>query len=177
MNTLQPTIALLAAFSLTACNRSNAPEKTLMDAAWEGDLQTVQLHIDAGTNLDRRAPDSGATPLIKAVTMGHIDVARLLIEAEADLEVGNNDGSTALHTAAFLCRKEIVRMLLDAGADRLATNNQGSTALLSVEIPFEEVKPIYDLIMAILGPLGLQLDYGYIEATRPEIAQMLRSHP
>ena len=39
--------------------------------------------------------------------------------------------------------------------------------------PFEQVKPVYDGLGAALAPMGLELDYAYLQATRPEIAEML----
>ena len=66
-------------------------------------------------------------------------------------------------------------MLLDNGADRNLENNFGSTALESVSGPFDNVKVIYDQFSKDLGPLGLKLDYEYIKATRPKIAEMLNN--
>lgn len=98
----------------------------------------------------------------------------MLIENGADLEVQNNEGSTALITAAFFCRTEIVKALLGKGAERGAKNNAGATALDSVAGPFDEIKPVYDLLQGILGPAGLKLDYQRIEAIRPKIAEILK---
>jgi hypothetical protein len=53
-------------------------------------------------------------------------------------------------------------------------NIYGSTALQSVLPPFEAVRPIYDQFSKDLGPLGFKLDYEYLEATRPTIANMLQ---
>lgn len=146
-----------------------------MTAAVEGNAEVVRQHIAAGTDLDERNPESGSTALIAAASLGQNETAILLIEGGADLEVKNNEGSTALHTAAFLCREEIVTALLAKGADRNAPNNANSTALDSVAGPFDDVKPIYDLLQAALGPLGLRLDYERIRTTRPKIAEMLRA--
>jgi hypothetical protein len=100
--------------------------------------------------------------------------ARALIEAGADVDQQNDDGSTALITAAFMAHPDIVQALLDAGADRNIRNNAGSTALDGVEAPFEAVRGVYDYLGAMLGPLGLELDYDRIRETRPEISEMLR---
>jgi hypothetical protein len=152
----------------------SAPDTPLMDAAIEGDVDAVRQHIAAGTDLNQRNPESGSTALIAAASLGQNETAITLIEGGAEFELKNNEGSTALHIAAFLCRKEIVKALLAKGADRNARNNAGSTALDSVAGPFDDVKPIYDFLQAVLGPLGLKLDYERIKTTRPKIAEILR---
>ena len=150
------------------------PAMDIHTAALLGDLDAIEQHILAGTDLNQREPTVGSSPLITAAMFGKTEVARALIEAGADVNLQNNEGSTPLHTAAFLCRTEIVRMLLDHGADKTLRNVYGSTPLESVAGPFEEVKGIYDVFSRDLGPLGLKLDYRYLEETRPVIADMLR---
>jgi NAD(P)-dependent dehydrogenase (short-subunit alcohol dehydrogenase family) len=151
-----------------------APGMGPHEAALRGDLEAIRRHIAAGSDLNAGDPSGGSTPLIIAATFGHTDVARALIDAGADLDAQNNEGSTALLTAAFLCREDIVEALLAHGADRSIRNNAGSTALDAVSAPFETAKPAYDYLGAVLGPLGLTLDYERIAATRPRIAAMLR---
>jgi NAD(P)-dependent dehydrogenase (short-subunit alcohol dehydrogenase family) len=146
----------------------------LHQAAIEGDLEAVRQQIEAGADLNEKEPSGGSSPLITAAIFGQTEIARALIEAGADVDQRNNDGSTALLSAAFLCRTEIVAALLAAGADKSITNNAGSTALDVVTVPFEAIRPIYDFLGTILGPLGLELDYDRIRRTRPEIAEMLR---
>jgi NAD(P)-dependent dehydrogenase (short-subunit alcohol dehydrogenase family) len=150
------------------------PSGGLHQAALEGNLEAVRQHIAAGAELNEKEPSGGSSPLIIAATFGHTEVASVLIEAGADVDQRNNDGSTALLTAAFLCRAEIVAALLAAGADKSIRNNAGSTALEAVTVPFDAVKEAYDYLGAVLGPLGLELDYERIRMTRPEIAEMLR---
>jgi len=153
--------------------RVDPPEMDIFTASLMGNLDVIQGHIRAGTNLNQK--DSyGSTPLIIAATFGKTEVARALIAAGADINLTNGDGATPLHSAAFLCRTEIVKALLDNGANRNVRNNFGSTPLESVSGPFEEVKPIYDQFSKDLGPLGFKLDYEQIKTTRPKIAAMLR---
>ena len=152
--------------------RVAVPSVAILDASWSGDLDAIRQHIAAGTDLNTRGEDGG-TCLNAAAAMGNTDAAILLIEAGADVNAKKADGATPLHTAAFFCHEKIVRSLLANGADKTLRNNVGATAYDSVAGPFEDVKPIYDLVLGIMGPLGLQLDYERIKAERPNIAEML----
>jgi len=172
------SIAMLTVAVLAGCGKPQSPTKPprvdLHEAVIRGNLEAIQQHIVAGSDLNQRAPAGGASPLITAAAFGQTDAAKALIEAGADLNCRNNEGSTALHTAAFLCRTEIVEMLVANGADKNLTNNAGATALDSVTGPFNEVKGVYDLLTNALAPLGLRLDYDRIRAMRPQIADRLR---
>jgi len=143
-------------------------------AALQGDTVAIRQHIEAGTEVDKKEPSAGSTPLITASLFGKTEVVRMLIDAGADVNYQNNDGSTALHTAAFFCHPGIVFLLLENGADKNLRNNSGSTAQESVIVPFEAVKGIYDYFGNTFGPLGLELDYERINDTRPKIAEILQ---
>jgi hypothetical protein len=117
---------------------------------------------------------SGSTPLITAATFGRTAIAKALIDANADLDIKNNEGSTALHAAAFFCRIEIVQMLLDAGADKTIKNNHAATPRDAVIVSFDQMKPVYETIKKQLEPLGLKLDLKEVEMARPVIAMMLQ---
>jgi len=153
---------------------STIPVMGLHKAALTGNVEAIQQHINAGSDLDQQEPSRGSSPLITAATFGKTEVALLLIEGGAEVNFTNKDGSTPLHTAAFFCQTEIVEALLKNGAKSTMKNNSGSTPLQSVDAPFETVKGIYDYFGNILGPLGLELDYEQIKATRPIIAKMLQ---
>lgn len=150
------------------------PKMDLHSAVMEGNFEEVRKHIQAGTNIDIKEPSGGSSPLILAALLGKTEIAIVLIEAGADVDLTNNEGSTSLHTAAFFCSPEIVEALLANGADTSIRNNSGATAFETVSAPFESVKGIYDYFGNSLGPIGLELDYKYIETTRPIIAEMLR---
>jgi hypothetical protein len=150
------------------------PEIDIQAAILSDNLEAVKQHISAGTDLNKKDPMTGATPLITAASFGKNKIVQLLIDAGADLTVKKNDGATALHTAAFFCRVEVVQSLIDAKADKTAKNNFGMTPRESVMGPFAEIKPIYEMLQQQLGPIGLQIDLTEIEKTRPVIAMMLQ---
>jgi hypothetical protein len=136
--------------------------------------EALLQHIDAGTNINEKDPFGGSSPLISAAVFGKPEMAKILIDAGADINFQNNDGSTALLSAAFFCRPEIVKMLLEKNADKTIKNKYGATAYDNVAGPYGDVKSVYEMMEKMLGPMGMKLDYAYIEKTRPEIAQMLK---
>ena len=153
---------------------TEAPKMDLQAAIVSGNLEVVKQHIEAGTDINRKDQMSGSTPLITAATFGRTAIAKALIDADADLNLKNNEGSTALHAAAFFCRIEIVQMLLDAGADKTIKNNHAATPRDAVIVSFDQMKPVYETIKQQLEPLGLQLDLKEVEMARPVIAMMLQ---
>ncbi len=159
----------------TETKDTQAPTVSIHEAAFMGNTEAIQAHINAKSDLNEKDA-FGSSPLTISAVFNKPKVAELLINGGADINLKSGDGSTPLHTASFFCRKEIVKMLLDKGADVTLKNNYGSTALEGVIAPFESVKPIYDQISRDLGPMGLKLDYSYLEKTRPEIADMIRNH-
>ena len=146
----------------------------LHEAAIQGNVEAVRQHIEAGSNLDEKEPTGGSSPLITAIVFGKTEVAKILIEAGANVNFINNESSTPLHTAAFFCHIEIIEMLFEHSADKTLKNNYGHTAFESVSGPYHEVKGVYEFFGKELAPLGLKLDYDRIELTRPKIAEMLR---
>jgi hypothetical protein len=61
------------------------PAVDIFTAAFLGDLDAVEQHIQAGTDLNQREPTMGSTPLISAAVFGKTEVARALMEAGADV--------------------------------------------------------------------------------------------
>jgi hypothetical protein len=172
---------LMLGVATTACTQSKsdtkaaaAPSVDIHTAVVSGNKEALLQHIKAGTNINEKDPYGGSSPLISAAVFGKPEEAKILIDAGADINFQNNDGSTPLLTAAFFCRPEIVKMLLDKGADKNIKNKYGATAYMSVAGSFDQSKGAYDMMGKVLGPLGLKLDYAYIEKTRPEIATMLK---
>lgn len=150
------------------------PNMDLQTAILSDNLEVVAQHIQAGSDINKKDAMSGSTPLITAASFGKEKIAKALIEAGADLAIKNNDGATALHTATFFCRVEIVQLLIDANADKSAKNNFGATPRETVMGPFEDIKPIYEMLQQQLSPMGMQIDLEEIEKTRPVVAMMLQ---
>jgi ankyrin repeat protein len=167
---------LLATACGTKENKTGAaePDIDLHTAVLTDNIEAVKQHIEAGSDLNVKDPFGGSSPLISAAVFGKTEAAKLLLDAGVDINFQNNDGSTALHTAAFFCRSEIVKLLLAKNADMTIRNSYGATPYDNVAGPFSELKDVYGMMEQSLGPMGLKLDYAYLEKTRPEIAEMLK---
>jgi len=146
----------------------------LHTAAATANLDAIDQHIKAGSDMNVRDPEGGTCLLSTAALFGQTEAAIALIEAGTDINCIGDDGATPLHVAAFFCRAEIVKALVDKGADRTIRNSYGSTPLEAVSAPFEAVKPVYEHFAKILAPMGVNLDLERIKQARPQIAEMLK---
>jgi ankyrin repeat protein len=66
----------------------------LMEAAWNGQEETVQLLLDLGANINA-VDDHGMTTLIRAAKCGHEKLVKILLSRGADATVKDKTGWTA----------------------------------------------------------------------------------
>jgi hypothetical protein len=86
-------------------------------ACFYGQHSVVRTLLACGAQASVRARDeSGATPLHHAVSTGQRDIAELLLEGGAEVDLSDHRGHTALHLAAAEGYLEIVETLLQFGA-------------------------------------------------------------
>ncbi|WP_420011980.1 ankyrin repeat domain-containing protein [Tateyamaria sp.] len=69
----------------------------------------------------------GDSPLHSAAKNGKAEAIGALLNAGADLDARNEDGSTPLHQAARKGQKDVVGALLNSGADPRALDKLGRT--------------------------------------------------
>ena len=100
----------------------------LLKASWDGDLPIVQYLLGKGANINARATDTKETALINAVTRGHVDVVKALLDAKADVALRNKFDFNAFTTAVAAGNQEVAGMLLDAGA-KIGDGASGLTPL------------------------------------------------
>ena len=98
-------------------NASGADGTTALHwAVRRGDLETVQLLIDAGADVGI-ANRYGVTPLHLAATNGGDALVAALLEAGADPNTMSPGGDTVLMVAARTGRVDVLSRLIDAGAE------------------------------------------------------------
>jgi hypothetical protein len=106
-------------------------------AAYFGINDAVNTLLTNGTSPDFRDSD-GKTPLLWAAEYGHEIVAKLLLEAGANVNAQGDYGN-ALYTASFEGHETVVKLLLEAGADVNAKWDYGTALQAASSRGYEAV--------------------------------------
>lgn len=102
--------------------------KTLLEAASDGDLDTVRYHLRLGTDLellDRRSVNA----LQWAAARGHTEIVEALLAGGARIHAVSGTKCTALHYAAEYGHLETLQVLILNGVDMDARSARGHTAM------------------------------------------------
>ncbi|ONI92570.1 hypothetical protein ALI22I_03440 [Saccharothrix sp. ALI-22-I] len=94
----------------------SAHNEELLAAAEGFDLKGVKAALEAGADVDARAP-GGRTALMSASMRSFIQIMEVLLGAGASVDLQAAQGETALICAASGRGGESIRLLLDNGAD------------------------------------------------------------
>jgi len=121
-----------------------------------GDVATLAARLDGAGDIDARDPTFETTALAFATDFGQVEAVTLLLEAGADPDARNGNGSTPTIGAAFFGRPECLRLLLDAGADPALADENGTTTFTALDVPWEITKGIADLLEMPLEPTSLE---------------------
>ena len=110
----------------------------LIIAAHNGNLNSVRILLRYGADIAARGTLTiddevieGCAPLWAAAASGRLDVVKLLIERNADVDSRTLTGSTPLRVAAHEGHLDVVRCLVESGADVNARNDYESTPLMA----------------------------------------------
>jgi ankyrin repeat protein len=104
----------------------------LMDAAKEGDLETVLDLLRRGAEVNGRS-NKGKTPLHYAAAHGHVEVVKQLITHGAEIDSRDRDWHTPLMLAAIYGCNHTVQALIVNGADVNAKTLNGTTPVVYAE--------------------------------------------
>jgi len=104
-------------------------DELLFKATRFGDLAGVEEALRNGANVDTRARSvvyrNNETSLHAASGAGHLAIARVLLDAGADIQAKDSNGGTPLHHACRSDQLEVVRELIRRGADIYAMDELG----------------------------------------------------
>jgi uncharacterized protein len=116
--------------ALAASALLGASPKSLLDAAREGDRETVRVLVKSGADVNAAQGD-GMTALHWAATEGNVELAQLLLYAGANTQATTRlGGYTPLLLASKAGHVDVIDALLAGGADPNAATTTGTTALM-----------------------------------------------
>ncbi len=104
-------------------------ETPLMAAALTGRPEAINTLLNGGADVNKQESVKGHTALMWAISEGHRQAVRLLVDADADVRARSKTGFTPITFAARLNDIETVNLLLAKGADLNAEANDGTTVL------------------------------------------------
>lgn len=106
-----------------------AAEEPIVEAAKNGDLQTIKTILAQDPSKLNATDEDKYTPLHWACMRGHWDIAEYLIEKGADLNVVGGDGGTQINWAVHHDNVEIIKLMVEKGAKLNIRNQWGMTEL------------------------------------------------
>jgi len=143
-------ICLLAGL-MAGCRTQLSPQtQMLQDAALTGDLAEVRRNLSDGADINAK-DNIGCSPIMRAVSAGHIEVVKLLLSRGANVNTYSESGITPLITAVVAGNMEMVSVLIEKGANINARAGDGSSPLRIA------VSRKQDEVAGLLISLGAQL--------------------
>jgi ankyrin repeat protein len=109
------TLYFVLSLGLMAQN-SYSMVNDIWNAATKGDLSSVQMLVESGTDINVRNHEN-ATALHLVTSCGHTELAKWLVDNGAYSDAQNKNGLTALHLAAQNGSTDMVELLVKNGAD------------------------------------------------------------
>jgi hypothetical protein len=121
-------LVCLGANSMALRAEGNAPQKSLQEAARDGDIEQLKRHIANGANVNE-VDQYNWTPLRGAIDSDQVEATRVLLEAGANVNTKDADGMTPLIRATVKGDKDIVELLVAKGANLAAKDDYQRMAL------------------------------------------------
>jgi ankyrin repeat protein len=97
----------------------------LCKAILDADIKKVEELIKNGIDVNEKSSD-GYSPLCIAAFWGYADIAKMLLEAKADVNATNKGtGWTPIHCAAFQGHGNVIRHLIEHQLDLTIKDSSG----------------------------------------------------
>lgn len=119
----------LEAKILNGSQQNNYGITSLMTATIDQNIDGVRFFVKAGDSLINQKNFGGATSLHLACRQKNYEIAKILIDNNAKLNLKDKEGWTPLMRAALAGQEDIVDLLLINGADAAIKNSIGETAI------------------------------------------------
>ena len=99
-------------------------------AASKANDEIIEILLSKGANINANYTSDKGTPLIYALQAKKYTTAKILIEADADVNMQTSEGRTALYYISTDNKPKILELLLKKGANPNIATNQGFTPLI-----------------------------------------------
>ncbi len=99
---------------------------SLMMSTYHGCKEISKYLIKNGADVNISSTNRDNPPLLNAIENGHIDIVKLLIENDANINIKDSGDWTPLIMASFYGHLDIIEYLLENGAD---INSDDTTAI------------------------------------------------
>ncbi|MFO8087602.1 MAG: ankyrin repeat domain-containing protein [Bacteroidales bacterium] len=109
--------------------KNDSLDYALMDAAWEGDIDSVVYLLKAGADVNAKNDYSSETPLIYAAQQGNTDIVKILLHNGADPEIIPRNDEPAMIRATALGYMDVVEEIIRYGGDVNQRGKNNRTAL------------------------------------------------
>lgn len=164
---LAAAFVLVAAWLAARAASADDPGEALREAARAGDLARIEALLAAGAPVDAPAR-YGQTPLYFAAESGHLDAARRLVEAGAEVNARDRFfGASPLALAMWGDHFELARYLLAHGAEDAAL-------VLAAAVEREDVELARAaLATGLVELLDLAAARRQAEGSAPELRELL----
>lgn len=101
----------------------------IFDVCRKGDKEALKEIIKSNPKIVNETNDGGFTPLIVAGYRNQIEIVKILLENNADINAKSGEGSV-LMGACYKGEMEMVKLLLEKGAEVNTDNDLGTTPLM-----------------------------------------------
>lgn len=110
-------------------------------ACFFGHYKTARFLVNEGADVNLPSNnDFKVSPIHSACAISSVEITKLLIDSQADVNAKQTSGVTALHSAAHHGEMGLVKLLVESGAEIKAKDEKKQTPLsMALEKGFDEV--------------------------------------
>lgn len=127
--TAKLNFGFLTIFMMIICSNVVLADSLLNDAVYEGENQKFRVLVEQGENLNALDADSGLAPIHIAISNQNIQILRLIVKNNGDVNLLTSYGISPLEICISDSDFESFKLLIDAGAQFNTLNSNGDSFL------------------------------------------------
>jgi ankyrin repeat protein len=169
---MKPLIKTLCIFAITSITMYANQNQILIKSATIGDIDWVKLSLLYGADVNTKGGIYKQTPLLLSVLDGNTQLAKYLLENNADINATSVTNRGVMNYALYHKDDELLRLLIDKGANVQSINKDGENLL------FEAVKrDKIEFAKELLKTKKLDINLANIYGTTPLLLALHYNEP